>query len=96
MLVGVVSVAAAAGYRGRASRMELLAVLVGTQLPDIVDKPLAWWFTVLPSGRSPTRCFWPCRSHSSSFWWRGTAVGVAFGVGCASHLAGDIYGAVYY
>lgn len=29
-----------------------LAVAVGSQLPDLIDKPLAWWFGVLPSGRS--------------------------------------------
>jgi hypothetical protein len=29
-----------------------IALAVGTQLPDLVDKPLAWSFGVLPSGRS--------------------------------------------
>lgn len=28
------------------------AVALGTQFPDLVDKPLAWTFAVLPSGRS--------------------------------------------
>ncbi|MFC4542242.1 metal-dependent hydrolase [Halosolutus amylolyticus] len=27
-------------------------LLLGTQLPDLIDKPLAWWFGVLPAGRS--------------------------------------------
>jgi membrane-bound metal-dependent hydrolase YbcI (DUF457 family) len=30
----------------------VFAVVVGSQLPDLVDKPLAWTFEVLPSGRS--------------------------------------------
>lgn len=30
----------------------VVALLVGTQFPDLVDKPLAWTFGVLPSGRS--------------------------------------------
>ena len=30
----------------------VLALAVGTQLPDLVDKPLSWSFNVLPSGRS--------------------------------------------
>lgn len=30
----------------------VLALLLGTQFPDIVDKPLAWTFTVLPTGRT--------------------------------------------
>ena len=29
-----------------------VALAVGTQFPDLVDKPLAWWFGVLPDGRS--------------------------------------------
>lgn len=29
----------------------IAAVLLGTQLPDLIDKPLAWSFGVLPSGR---------------------------------------------
>lgn len=30
----------------------LLAVAFGTQFPDLIDKPLAWSFAILPSGRS--------------------------------------------
>ncbi|MFU8869529.1 metal-dependent hydrolase [Natronococcus sp.] len=29
-----------------------LAVLVGSQFADLIDKPLAWWFGILPTGRS--------------------------------------------
>lgn len=29
-----------------------IAVAIGTQLPDLIDKPLAWRFGVIPSGRS--------------------------------------------
>ena len=29
-----------------------LLLVIGTQLPDLVDKPLAWWLGVLPAGRS--------------------------------------------
>ncbi len=80
----------------RVSRAELLAVVVGTQLPDLVDKPLAWWFNVLPSGRS--------LAHSlvvavpllvlvlAVAWYRShPAVGAAFALGYASHLLGDTY-----
>lgn len=39
--------------RGREqTSRSLLAMALGTQLPDVVDKPLAWTFGVLPSGRS--------------------------------------------
>lgn len=30
----------------------VLALLLGTQVPDLVDKPLAWYLPVLPAGRS--------------------------------------------
>ena len=30
----------------------VLVVLVASQLPDLIDKPLAWQFGLLPSGRS--------------------------------------------
>jgi len=30
----------------------VIALAVGTQLPDLIDKPLAWTFEILPSGRS--------------------------------------------
>lgn len=34
------------------SRVETIVVLVATQLPDLIDKPLAWSFDLLPAGRS--------------------------------------------
>lgn len=40
-------------YRRRPpSTTEALIVVVGTQVPDLVDKPLAWTLPVLPNGRS--------------------------------------------
>lgn len=39
--------------RGRPlTTREVVVVVVGTQIPDLVDKPLAWVVPVLPSGRS--------------------------------------------
>ncbi|WP_277555855.1 metal-dependent hydrolase [Halobaculum limi] len=85
----------------RVSRVELLAVLVGTQLPDVIDKPLAWWFNAVPSGRS--------LAHSLLFviplsavivaiaWYRShPEVGFAFTLGYLAHLIGDTYVAIYY
>jgi hypothetical protein len=85
----------------RVSRAELLAVLAGTQLADLIDKPLAWWFAVIPSGRS--------LAHSLLFaiplvaaviavaWYRAhPEVGLAFGFGYLTHLVGDTYVAIYY
>jgi hypothetical protein len=72
-------------------------VAFGSQVPDLVDKPLSWTLGVLPTGRS--------FAHSLIF---GTAIVVAvalllrrldlpgeraFALGYYSHLVGDSYGA---
>ena len=71
-----------------------ILLALGTQFPDLVDKPLAWTFHVLPSGRSFAHSLfaaaaatllvrrWAERSGRPS-------LGVAFGLGYASHLAAD-------
>ena len=91
----------ALGVRGRISRTELLAVLAGTQLPDLVDKPLAWYFAVIPSGRSLAHSLVVavpvCLAVLVVAWYRThPEVGLAFAVGYASHLFGDVYVALYY
>jgi len=71
-------------------------VVLGSQLPDLIDKPLGWVFHVLPSGAS--------MAHSLVFavpvcllvlaWraWRGAPdQGVAFAVGYLLHLPADSY-----
>ncbi|MFC6827230.1 metal-dependent hydrolase [Halopelagius fulvigenes] len=81
--------------RGRAPAWPAVLLLaLGTQAPDLVDKPLAWTLSVLPSGRS--------FAHSLIF---GTVLvglaaallrrldfdgGGAFAVGYYSHLVGDV------
>ena len=42
----------AARGRGTPTPAAAVAVAVGTQAPDLVDKPLAWTVAVLPAGRS--------------------------------------------
>jgi len=75
--------------------LEAALALFGTQFPDLVDKPLGWVFNVLPSGTS--------LAHSMVFA-AGTCLTVgtlalllgrarealAFSVGYATHLCGDI------
>jgi len=85
----------------RVSKAELVAVVVGTQLADVVDKPLAWSFQLLPAGRSLAHSLLvavPLIALVIGVAWRRRhpEVGVAFGVGYLSHLAGDTYVAVYY
>jgi len=91
----------ALGVRDRLSRAELLAVVAGTQLPDLVDKPLAWQFAVLPSGRSLAHSLVVavplCLAVLAVAWYRRhPEVGLAFAVGYATHLFGDVYVALYH
>lgn len=71
-----------------------IAVAFGTQFPDLVDKPLAWSFGVIPNGRSLTH------SLISAVLivvvvelllrrWGYGRVATAFAVGYLSHLFGD-------
>ncbi len=69
----------------------VIVLLVATQLPDLIDKPLAWWLGVLPSGTS--------LGHSLLFsvtvlvltWlFAGRRLAVPIGVGLLTHLLGDI------
>ena len=76
------------------SRAVLLALALGTQFPDLVDKPLAWWLSVLPSGRSLAHSILfalvllpaaaaLCRRLGRS------ELAAPFALGHLSHLAGD-------
>lgn len=83
-------------WAGRSPRdqVAVAALAIGTLFPDLVDKPLAWTFGVLPSGSS--------FAHSvlvavpvvvvvvAVTWRRGRpAVGIAFAIGYLLHLPSD-------
>jgi len=77
----------------------VLAVAFGTQFPDLVDKPLAWYLSVLPSGRSLAHSLLAfvlvvvvARAVAGRY--DRPAVAGGFGVGYLSHLAGDALGHV--
>lgn len=73
---------------------QAIALLFGTQFPDLVDKPLAWGLGLLPSGRSLAHSLFTTtlivvvvlviarRERRDSAGW-------AFAVGYYSHLLGD-------
>lgn len=72
----------------------VLAVAFGTQFPDLVDKPLAWYLGVIPNGRSLTHSAITATVVVALVWWVAarrdrTALAAAFGLGYASHLAAD-------
>lgn len=71
-----------------------IALGLGTQFPDLIDKTLTWYLPILPSGRSLAHSLFTAvfvsalviaytRRHDR------TPVGVAFAVGYLSHLFGD-------
>lgn len=71
-----------------------VVLLIGTQFPDLVDKPLAWSFALLPSGRSLAHTllvagpvcagvYLYARKYDREEW------GAAFGLGYLSHVLID-------
>ncbi|MDB9281676.1 metal-dependent hydrolase [Halorubrum ezzemoulense] len=89
------------------ARLALIPVAVGSQFPDLVDKPLAY-VGVLTSGRSLAHSVFTFAVCSVVVWWvairlRGywrpdslpdrlrSVTPVAFAVGYVSHLGGDSY-----
>jgi hypothetical protein len=79
----------------RPVRTDALALAFATQLPDLVDKPLAWTFGLLPSGVSLAHSAFVAvpLAAVAVLVARGLGVGSAgraFGVGYLSHLAGDV------
>lgn len=80
---------------GPPSDWPVLALAVGTQFPDLIDKPLAWEFGVLPSGLSLAHSLLfalPVTAAAVAVATRGgrRPVGTAFSVGYLSHLLGDV------
>ena len=84
--------------RTRPSGWPVVALGVGTQLPDLVDKPLAWYLSVLPYGRTLAHSLFVAVPVVLLVWWVAARrdeepVGLAFAVGYLSHLLGDsLYG----
>lgn len=74
----------------------VVALLVGTQAPDLIDKPLAWYVGVLDYGRSLAHSVltgglillvvvWYLRRRGHR------ELAAAFAIGYLSHLVGDSY-----
>ena len=93
-LVYSLGVGLLASHRPTAS--ETWALALGTQFPDLVDKPLAWTFEVLPSGVSLAHSVFVAIPLSVAVVLGSrragvTAVGAAFAVGYLSHLPADVF-----
>ncbi|MFB6224764.1 MAG: metal-dependent hydrolase [Haloarcula sp.] len=79
----------------RQTAATLTALAVGSQFPDLVDKPLAWTFGVLPSGRSLahsllTLVFLAIVLYRVAAWYRRTDLSTAFTVGAFVHTLTDV------
>jgi len=73
----------------------VVALLVGSQLPDLVDKPLSWYLGILPTGRSLAHSILmigPLIGLAYLLARRGgrPEYGVAAGVGAGAHLLADV------
>jgi hypothetical protein len=73
-----------------------LAVVLGTQFPDLVDKPLGWVFGVMPDGTTIGHSLFVAVPLSVVVYRlsarRGRPeIGAAFAVGYLSHLPGDVF-----
>ena len=83
------------GYDRPPRAIAIAWLAVGTQFPDLVDKPLAWTFGILPAGRTLAHtllvavpvvlvAYWVAQRRDRGEW------GAAFGIGYCSHLLGDV------
>ena len=98
LLVALLPVLAYVGVRDRRlpSRGVAFATAVGSQFPDLVDKPLAHQFGVLPSGRVFAHSLpfaLPIAVVVLAYGWdtERPRVAGAFAVAYLLHLAGDTY-----
>ncbi|MFC7079026.1 metal-dependent hydrolase [Halorussus caseinilyticus] len=71
-----------------------VALAFGTQFPDLVDKPLAWTFGLIPNGRSLAHSLLSAAVviavvHALLRRFDRPAVATAFAIGYLSHLLGD-------
>ncbi|WP_144905684.1 metal-dependent hydrolase [Halobellus captivus] len=74
---------------------EAVVVAIGTQAPDLIDKPLSWGLEVFPMGYAVGHSIlfslpltavavWIARRYDRA------GIGIALAVGYLSHLAGDV------
>lgn len=81
---------------GRPPRPEpAAAVVFGSQFPDLIDKPLAWWLGILPSGRSLAHSLLFAAAlivvvYTAAFALDRVETATAFVIGHLSHLLADV------
>jgi glycosyltransferase involved in cell wall biosynthesis len=99
LVVGYVLYSLPASIRSwRTDGYVVFVVALGTQFPDLIDKPLAWTLSVLPSGRSLAHSLSiaiPIILLVAAYYYQRDRplLGTGFGIGYFSHLIAD--GAYY-
>lgn len=79
----------------RQTAATLTALAAGSQFPDLIDKPLAWTFGVLPSGRSLAHSLFTLLVlalvlHRLAVRYRRTDLSTAFALGAFTHTLTDM------
>ena len=79
----------------RQTAVTLTALAIGSQFPDLVDKPFAWTFGVLPSGRSLAHSLFTLLIvavvlHQLAVRYRRTDLSTAFTLGAFVHTLTDM------
>ena len=79
----------------RQTAATLTALALGSQFPDLIDKPLAWTFGVLPSGRSLAHSLFTLVLlavvlHRVAALYRRTDLSEAFTIGAFAHTLTDM------
>ena len=78
----------------------VVVLLFGSQFPDLVDKPLAWYLGVLPTGRTLAHSLLVIGPLAVAVYllaarYSRTEYGIAFGVGAVSHVLVDALPAIW-
>jgi membrane-bound metal-dependent hydrolase YbcI (DUF457 family) len=86
-------------YRQPPPGPAVIALAVGTQAPDLIDKPLAWTFEILPSGRSLGHSLLFAALLGAVVWTLGKRydrrpAALAFLIGYLTHVIVDVLPAV--
>ena len=89
-----------ARWRRLPSGPVVLLLIVATQLPDVIDKPLAWTFAILPSGRMLAHSLVVSLPILTvivllAVRWGYGRYAVVFSASYLSHIAGDFYPIVW-
>lgn len=81
--------------RGRPPGPAVIALAIGTQLPDLIDKPLAWSLGMIPSGRSLAHSLLFVAVLALVVWlladrYDGWEAATAFLLGYFTHIVADV------